>query len=575
MIDDELFPQTGFSSVRVKQDIFARSSVGGMFLNKAPAEEGGSSQLAVTDVNLAVTTNTTIHAFMAKSRTPGLVGPDHAAAVHAEWVTDGASVFGDYVDIGDDFNAEIGFVPRTGIRKVRAQTFWSPRPGKLGIRQIFLGNNHVYITDRDGNLESLVCARLAKNYQQAHDSLVARSYAISDRAGHAAGRHVMRARLCSVGLAVGILCALTTGCAAPPQKGKSIHNYEPVDDAFGYVIELEQGWTDGTQQSFYNTPQGSEIMPYSWLLALEQANSEARFIEHENVERYRYISRKASTGNPDALPLGWTKGKDSTGKEWFGLSCSACHTAQIEHVIPETKQLVAIRIDGAPTLADFNLMNLELVEALQRTVSDADKFDRFAAAVLPKGAASNTKEALKGEIESQTDALDTRNKINQTEVHYGFGRIDAIGFILNQVMSTLPGMPQNAKPADAPASYPFLWGTDQSSVVQWTGFAANASGAGVLIRNGGEVIGVYGKVQLSESDTYASSMLIEKPRQARKLGTRTKLATVAAGCLSQDRCRTGCQGRSFIRSPVRPVPPSDSTKRSDQDCVQGSDHSYR
>ena len=250
-------------------------------------------------------------------------------------------------------------------------------------------------------------------------------------------------------------------------------------------------------------------MPYSWLLALEQPNSEARFIEHENVERYRYISRKASTGNPDALPVGWTKGKDSADKEWFGLSCSACHTTQIEYVIPEAKQLVAIRIDGAPTLADFNLMNLELVEALQRTVGDADKFERFAAAVLPEGASENAKEALKGEIESQTDALDTRNKINQTEVHYGFGRIDAIGFILNQVMSTLPGMPQNAKSSDAPASYPFLWGTDQSSVVQWTGFAANASGAGVLIRNGGEVIGVYGKVQLSDSDTYASSMLIE------------------------------------------------------------------
>jgi len=129
-----------------------------MFLNKTPAQEGGSSQLAVADLNLAVTTTTTIQAFIAKSRTPGLVGPDHALSVHAEWVRDGASVFGDYVDIGDDFNAEIGFVPRTGIRKYRVQTFWSPRPGTLGIRQIFLGNNHVYITDRDGNLESQVNA---------------------------------------------------------------------------------------------------------------------------------------------------------------------------------------------------------------------------------------------------------------------------------------------------------------------------------------------------------------------------------------------------------------------------------
>lgn len=320
----------------------------------------------------------------------------------------------------------------------------------------------------------------------------------------------MTARLFGVRLAVGFLTALTTGCLGPPQqKGKWIHDYEPLSDAFGYVIELEQGWTDVTQQSFYNTPQGSQIMPYSWILALEQAGGETRFIEPENIERYRYISRKASSGNPDALPVGWTKGRDSAGKDWFGLSCSACHTAQIEYVIPGTKQLMAIRIDGAPTSADFSLMNLELVAALQRTVSDTVKFDRFAAAVLPKGASDNAKAALKGEIRSQADALDTRNSINHTDVAYGFGRIDAIGFIFNQVMSTLPGMPQNAKPSDAPASYPFLWGTDQSSVVQWTGFSANASGVGVLIRNGGEVIGVYGKVQLSDSKTYASSLLIE------------------------------------------------------------------
>lgn len=68
----------------------------------------------------------------------------------------------------------------------------------------------------------------------------------------------MTARLFGVGLAVGFLTALTTGCLGPPQqKGKWIHDYEPLSDAFGYVIELEQGWTDVTQQSFYNTPQGS------------------------------------------------------------------------------------------------------------------------------------------------------------------------------------------------------------------------------------------------------------------------------------------------------------------------------
>ncbi len=157
VIDDEFFPQAGYSSVRVKQDIFARSSVGGMFLNKSPATEGtglGDNRLAVADLNLAATTNTTVNAFFAKSRTPGLEGSDHAASVHADWVTDAASIYGDYVDVGDDFNSEMGFVPRTGIRKYRSQVYWSPRPQALGMRQIFMGNNHEYITDREGNLQS-------------------------------------------------------------------------------------------------------------------------------------------------------------------------------------------------------------------------------------------------------------------------------------------------------------------------------------------------------------------------------------------------------------------------------------
>lgn len=319
----------------------------------------------------------------------------------------------------------------------------------------------------------------------------------------------MRHRISTSLLLAVLVGALSWACSAPPQKGKKIHNYDPLPDAYGYVIELEQGWTDDTQQAFYNTPQGSDIMPYAWILALEQATSQTPFIDPKNIERFRYLPRKPSTGNPDGLPVGWVKGTDAAGKAWFGLTCAACHTNQIEYTIPESKQTIAIHIDGAPTLADFNQMNLDLVAALQATLTDPAKFDRFAAAVLSGDASENAKAALRGELQSQTDELHTRNEINKTPVHYGFARIDAIGFIFNQTLSTLPGIPENAKPSDAPASYPFLWGTDQSDVVQWTGFAANLSGAGTLIRNGGEVIGVYGKVLLTEASTYESSLMVD------------------------------------------------------------------
>lgn len=306
-----------------------------------------------------------------------------------------------------------------------------------------------------------------------------------------------------------IAAAGALACPAPRQTGTPIRDGMRVDDAFGEVYELAQGWTDDTQQMFYNTPQGSHVLPYAWFLALEQARTTTPFLDRANIERFRYLPRMKTSSNPDGLPVGWTKGTDASGQAWLGFTCAACHTTQLEYQHPETRRTVAIRVDGAPTLADFELMNVELVAALQATIGDGAKFDRFARAVLGAGDAPNARAALLGELKEQTDVLATRNEINKADVAYGFARIDAIGFILNQTMATLPGMPENARPSDAPASYPFLWGTDQSDVVQWTGFAANLDGAGILVRNGGEVVGVYGKVVVTSAETYESSLMIE------------------------------------------------------------------
>jgi len=107
-----------------------------------------------TDFQLSYAENAEVSGFFAKSDTPSLAGSDHAAAVHANWITDQASVYGDFADFGRDFNSEMGFVPRTGIRKYRLNAYWSPRPHALGMRQIFLGNDHTYIKDDEGDLET-------------------------------------------------------------------------------------------------------------------------------------------------------------------------------------------------------------------------------------------------------------------------------------------------------------------------------------------------------------------------------------------------------------------------------------
>ena len=59
----------------------------------------------------------------------------------------------------------------------------------------------------------------------------------------------------------------------------------------------------------------------------------------------------------------------------------------------------------------------------------------------------------------------------------------------------------NFNPPDAPVSYPFLWGTDQSDYVQWVGNAGN-SNIGRLGRNTGEVLGVFAHINMTHRHWY-------------------------------------------------------------------------
>ena len=111
----------------------------------------------------------------------------------------------------------------------------------------------------------------------------------------------------------------------------------------------------------------------------------------------------------------------------------------------------------------------------------------------------------------------------------GYGRVDAFGAIVNEVFHEAavipPGTPAaaaalvNSKPADAPVSYPFLWDTPQHNVVQWNGVVQNA-GLGALGRNVGEVLGVFGRVDIPAKPGvtgYQSSVQVRNLRALEKL----------------------------------------------------------
>jgi hypothetical protein len=274
-------------------------------------------------------------------------------------------------------------------------------------------------------------------------------------------------------------------------------------------IYLYQGWSAEQRQWFYFTTQGSQLVPYRWFLALETVEGEP-FRSDAHMEQLRFIPQVKSDRNPDGLPIGFVLDDNPVNvfdikraflgenfrvqdyprtNAWLGLTCAACHTAHIE--TPEA----VLTIDGGPAMADVETFLNSLVKALEATHKDREKLNRFARRVLAAEYNDVEEAALQRRVEAYTAALAKMVERNASPVRYGFARLDAFGAILNEICATALEIPENRQPADAPASYPFLWDTPQLDWVQWNGSANNP-----LARNVGEVLGVFAHFSLTAAD---------------------------------------------------------------------------
>jgi hypothetical protein len=290
------------------------------------------------------------------------------------------------------------------------------------------------------------------------------------------------------------------------------------EDAFGdkaeRVIYTEQNWSGADSLWFYNISQGSNLMPYEVFLHLEMADSEILFRSDANMNRLRYLPQESSIANPDGLPVGWVKDTHE-GKDYVGFTCAACHTGQINY------KGTAIRIDGAPAMADMSKMLTSLAFALDTSLKDNSKFERLIQKVLGEKNAAE-KEFFRSELLAVTKQIQHYNDTNEPKhgtqsVEYGFARLDAFGRIYNRVLGHLTPTEKNANPANAPVSYPFLWDTPQHDFVQWNGVGDNEL-AGPLGRNAGEVLGVFAQLNLQKKGDvgYHSSVVVRNVNRIEK-----------------------------------------------------------
>ncbi len=281
----------------------------------------------------------------------------------------------------------------------------------------------------------------------------------------------------------------------------------PAPKAFAEeIITLEQGWDEPSRVIFYQTPQGSPIIPYDYFLALEQSDSASLFMDKAHLSSLGMLYWGKSSLNPDGLPIGLTVDHDIHGVEtYLGMNCAACHVTEIK-----AGGKTAL-IDGGVSHFDFWSFMQELDLALKATAGDDAKFDRFAMRVLKDEADATSKAQLRARLRGVLREREAWQTHNTASAPPGPGRVDALNVILNQASAYMLGRDDNARLVDAPVSYPFLWDAPYLEYVQYNGVVPN-KGSGALARNVGQVLGVFGQVSLIESTLpggYASSVRVE------------------------------------------------------------------
>jgi hypothetical protein len=193
--------------------------------------------------------------------------------------------------------------------------------------------------------------------------------------------------------------------------------------------------------------------------------------------------------NPDGLPVGIAKAVVPDGRwkgEWAGLTCAACHNGQIAF------KGAKIRIAGGNNnKLDFYTFLGGLDAALQAALSDPAKFDRMAKRMGVEDTVGRN-EVRRQLIDDAKSVHIYLERTALTPTAAGPGRVDALALIHNQVMATQLGLPENWRPAMAPVKFSFVWNVPQSAWAQWSGTLPDP-----VLRNGGEVVGVFAKSDFS------------------------------------------------------------------------------
>src|SRR5471032_3026691 len=305
------------------------------------------------------------------------------------------------------------------------------------------------------------------------------------------------------------LAAAVSIAVVGPFLWPKIHVDLPTYPAVEKQVWLEQNWKSGQREWYHHASQGGQFppmisVPHEWFIALEQPvlaiGAAEPLADQHYLDRFGFIPSTSESGAYDWRRCSEpedTKGYDSgkqllewrhrlpvgfactdrrinpmvypDGKPWLnaatgetmsglGLTCAACHTGRFTYGTTE------FLVDGGSAMTDLVKVNTAIGLALAYTKYDFLRFNRFALRLLGPDAKN---EVARAALHKQLDAVVNRvwvlNKLdgnaNPDGDNEGYGRLDALNRIGNQVFAIDLDRPENYVGSTAPVHYPRIWDT--------------------------------------------------------------------------------------------------------------------
>jgi hypothetical protein len=246
------------------------------------------------------------------------------------------------------------------------------------------------------------------------------------------------------------------------------------------VADYGNGLNAAQREGFYHLSQGSEIMPWIVLTAVDVADPGSAKPFVENLGRYGLLP---DPGRDDGLPVGLTVASNpfTFGMDFVGVNCAACHVGELHHGGK------AVRVDGAPNMFNLQLFYSDAIDAVMAATSDRGKLWR---ALKRLGRQDYGRYGLAApfvrpatliyygaNVLVHRDRLDARLELvdvikvakEQRDPEHptsGFGRLDAFDGTRNFIFTRLRKADAdggfkvntaNMVKLDAPVKFPWLW----------------------------------------------------------------------------------------------------------------------